>query len=179
MRIISGKFKGKVIIAPKNIPTRPTTDFAKTGLFNILRNHFEFEKIRVLDLFAGTGSITLEFASRGCEESISVEQNPTCFKYLISKVKELDLPGSKIYRADVFKFIKKDFGVFDIIFADPPYHLKLKKELINIIFDKELLKENGWFILEQSENDDIIENEYFVENRKYGHVSFSIYKNKS
>ena len=176
MRIIAGKFRGKVILAPKNIPTRPTTDFAKTGLFNILKDSIDFETVRLLDLFAGTGSITFEFASRGCNDSISVEQNPVCFKHLLSTVKELDLPGSIIYRADVFKFLKKNQEPFDIIFADPPFRLKIKDQLINIIFDKQLLKQNGLLILEQGERDEVIKNEYFVENRNYGHVSFSIYK---
>lgn len=179
MRIISGKFRSKVIIAPKNIPTRPTTDFAKTGLFNILKNNFDFNHVRLLDLFAGTGSITFEFASRGCQDSISIEQNPICFKHLISTAKELEIPGSIIYRADVFKFLKKELAPFDIIFADPPFQLKTKDLLINLIFERKLLKENGWLILEHGERNEVIKNEYFVEKRQYGHVSFSIYKFQS
>jgi len=175
VRIISGKFKGKRINAPKNKNVRPTTDMAKEGLFNILTNSFDFESLKVLDLFSGTGNISFEFASRGCEKIISVEKEYRSFKFIIQTANHLDMP-IKVIRADAFKFLQKTNDKFDIIFADPPYWLKNIELLPDLVFERKLLNEHGLFILEHSgEKKEAIKGHDF-ETRTYGKVNFSIFK---
>lgn len=176
MRVISGKYKGKNIIAPKNLPVRPTTDFAKTGLFNIINNQYDFEPLSVLDLFTGTGSISYEFASRNCAQVLAVDSNISCIRYVNSIFNAWNCVGCEAIQSDVFIFLKKCNETFDIIFADPPFDLPHIENLIKIIMQRNLLKPGGTFILEHA-TQRIIETDLMpISVRNYGNVSFSFYQ---
>jgi len=177
MRIISGKYKGKLISPPHGLEVRPTTDFAKTALFNILNNHFDFENISVLDIFCGTGSITFEFFSRGCPSIIAVDKNFKCVKFIRDFIKALDANQIKVVCHDAFKLISASTEQFDIVFADPPYQLKEVELLPESIFNRGLLKPQGWFILEHRADLNFDAHPFFKERRMYGNVSFSIFVN--
>jgi 16S rRNA (guanine966-N2)-methyltransferase len=179
MRIISGKLKGRRIHAPGALPARPTTDFAKTGLFNILQHRIEFENCNVLDLFGGTGSITLEFASRGAQSVTYVDENIRCWKFISEESKKLELNEIKTYRSDVFDFLKNCKSSFDIIFADPPYESGHAAKIPTIVFEKKLLNESGWLIVEHSEKQSMEVIEGFKETRTYGNVGFSFFQPQS
>ncbi len=175
MRIISGSHRGRQIFPDKNFSARPTTDFAKENLFNILTNYIDFEEIRVLDLFSGTGSISYEFASRGAQEIISVEANYKHYAFILKTAKELGFKNMKIYKTDVFIACKKLKGQkFDIIFADPPYNLDKIQEIPATIFDNDLLGENGIAIIEHPERIQFSTHPRFSEHRQYGSVNFSL-----
>ncbi|MDP4239135.1 MAG: 16S rRNA (guanine(966)-N(2))-methyltransferase RsmD [Bacteroidota bacterium] len=175
MRIISGKFKGRRIQAPTNITARPTTDFAKEGLFNLLNNRIDFEGIDVLDLFAGTGSISLEFVSRDCNSVISIEQNDRHCTFIRKTCDELKISNLSLIKTDVFKFIATCHTQFDMIFADPPYELEQLPQLPDLIFSKNLLKEDGLFVLEHSSKNKFEQHPHFVDHRNYGNVNFSFF----
>ncbi|MEO5570944.1 MAG: 16S rRNA (guanine(966)-N(2))-methyltransferase RsmD [Bacteroidia bacterium] len=180
MRIISGKHKGKIIKAPENLPVRPTTDFAKTGLFNMINFRYKFEKITALDLFAGTGNISFEFISRHCNSVIAVEENADCVKFIKKIFTDLKTDLASVSRADVFEYLKNCTSRFDIIFADPPFELKNYHELIAAVFEKNLLNPKGTFILEHHSKNHFTDHTYFSEERKYGNVSFTFFaENKS
>src|SRR5690606_34035384 len=134
MRIVSGTLKGRKILPPKGLPVRPTTDMAKEALFNVLNNRVDFEDIRVLDLFSGTGNISLEFASRGVTNLVAVDQNYKCCAFLTQMVEDFKLPGIQVTRDSVFKFIERSHEPFDLIFADPPYDLSELADIPNKIF---------------------------------------------
>lgn len=175
MRIISGSHRGRQIFPDKNFSARPTTDFAKENLFNILTNYIDFEEIRVLDLFSGTGSISYEFTSRGAQEIISVEANYKHYAFILKTAKELGFKNMKIYKTDVFIACKKLKGQkFDIIFADPPYNLDKIQEIPATIFDNDLLGENGIAIIEHPERIQFSTHPRFSEHRQYGSVNFSL-----
>lgn len=178
MRIISGIYGGRRISPPKTLPVRPTTDIAREALFNILQNRVDFENIRVLDLFSGTGSVSYEFASRGVEDQVAIELNHRCESYIRETAKEFGIEGLKIYRADVFKIKKERIGTFDLIFADPPYDLKRLADLPDVIFEKELLNDEGILILEHPGEYSFSKDERFVELRNYGKVNFSFFQKK-
>lgn len=175
MRIISGLYKSKVINAPASLPVRPTTDFAKTGLFNILANQFDFEEVSVLDLFAGTGNITYEFLSRGAKHVCSVDIHEECYKFIFKTVNDLHFDNTQIVRKDVFKFLDACTGKFDIIFADPPYTLENKSEIVSLVFSNQLLTTDGKLILEHSEKESMLHLPHYESTRKYGHVAFSFF----
>lgn len=177
MRIISGLHKGKRIIAPGNLPVRPTTDMAKEALFNILNNHYYFDEIKVLDLFSGIGSISLELASRGCEDITSVDQHAGCIRFLDKTAENLSLPIQTI-KSDVFSFLKNHSSSYDLIFADPPYELDQNSFdlLINTIFEKGLLTDEGLLVVEHSRATDLSHHEHFVRSRKYGGNLFSFFE---
>lgn len=175
MRIISGTHRSRTINAPKNLPVRPTTDFAKESLFNILNNHFEFEKLKVLDLFCGTGNITYEFLSRECIDIVSVDENYNCCSFVKKTIQDFKFTNAKVIKADVFSFLKKNIEQYDIIFADPPYELVGIEQISLLVFEKQLLKENGWLIVEHGENTDLSQQANFKEKRKYGNVHFSFF----
>jgi len=177
MRIISGKYKGRRLIAPKNLPARPTTDFAKEGLFNMIGNEFELDKITVLDLFAGIGGITLEFASRGAERIVCIDENYNCVSFIKKTARELGCNQVDVFKNDVFRYLKKYSTQFDVIFADPPYKLKNINEIPKLVFENDLLKENGQLILEHDRNWDFSDNPNFLKHKKYSNVNFSIFKN--
>src|SRR5436305_1581035 len=154
MRIISGSLRGKRFYPPRNIPARPTTDFAKEALFNILNNNFDFEEVRFLDLFAGTGSLDMEIFSRGCTDITSVDMSKISIGFIKKMSEEVKIPNHKIVTADAIQFIKTCSEKFDLIFAGPPYALDIIDEIPNLIFESNLLKEDGWFILETSPKHD-------------------------
>ena len=178
MRIISGTYKGRRISTPSNITARPTTDFAKEGLFNLLNNKIDFEDIDTLDLFAGTGSIGVEFISRGCSSNISVELNERHCAFIRKVCEELKIKNMSLIKTDVFKFLNSCHSKFDVIFADPPYELKELVEIPDIIFDKQLLKPDGLFILEHSAKNSFVAHPQFDGHRNYGNVNFSFFVNK-
>ena len=177
MRIISGKHKGKRLTAPSKLPVRPTTDFAKEALFNILNNQFYFEQLNILDLFAGTGNISFEFASRGAQQITSVDANYGCIKY-ISKIKEeLSYPITPV-KSDAFTYLEKTLLKADIIFADPPYDLN-KEDFAKIpalVKQRALLLDEGNLIIEHSKHTDLSDLEGFVVQRKYGGSIFSFFE---
>lgn len=179
MRIISGRFKGRKFFPPaKNWPTRPTTDYAKEGLFNIISNNFDFESIRVLDLFGGTGNHSYEFISRGCNDVTYVDKFGGCIKFAKETSKALDIESKmKIIKADVFKFIPACHQQFDYIFAGPPYGLATLAQIPNLIFENNLLEKDGWFVLEHNPNYTFQGHPNYTEERNYGTTIFSIFKN--
>ena len=174
MRIISGQFRGKKFSPPKNLPIRPTTDYAKEGLFNILQNNFDFEECSFLDLYAGSGNISYEFASRGCTDIRSVDSNNNCIRYIQQMFTELKCAG-RTTKADVFQFIKRCSTTYDLIYADPPYADTSVLTLPEIIFKNKLLKPNGWLIIEHDRKTKLSDLEWFLEERSYGDVHLSIF----
>lgn len=176
MRIISGQFKGRRLQVPTNITARPTTDFAKEGLFNLLNNRIDFEDIDVLDLFAGTGSIGIEFISRDAKSVISVEQNERHSAFIRKVCSELKINNLSLIKTDVFKFIDTCHSQFDMIFADPPYELVQLAQIPDLIFSKKLLKEEGLFVLEHSSKNNFEQHPHFVDHRNYGNVNFSFFQ---
>lgn len=176
MRIISGSHKGRNIKTPTNLPVRPTTDLAKESLFNILNNHFYFEELEVLDLFAGTGNISYEFASRGVQRVVSVDNNFKCAEFI--RKASLEYGFSKIItvqRANVFVFLKYPQIPFDLIFADPPYDMEGIETIPDLIFNQKLLKPGGWLILEHSSANKFKDHPLLNQHRNYGRVNFSIF----
>lgn len=177
MRIISGSHKGRQIFPDKSFKARPTTDFAKENLFNVLTNYIDFDEIRVLDLFSGTGSISYEFASRGAQEIVSIEANYKHYAFIQKTARELGFKKMKIYKADAFMACKKLQGrKFDVIFADPPYHLDKISEIPASIFDNDLLEENGIIIIEHPKSIRFSTHPRFSEHRQYGSVNFSLFR---
>lgn len=177
MRIISGSHKGRQIFPDKSFNARPTTDFAKENLFNVLINYIDIEDARTLDLFSGTGSISYEFASRGAAEIVSIEQNYKHFAFIKHMAEELNFKNMKMYKTDVFIACKKLKGQkFDIIFADPPYNLDKITAIPAAIFDNELLAENGIVVIEHPANIDFSTFPHFSEHRQYGSVNFSFFR---
>ncbi len=177
MRIIRGKYKTRVIHIAKNFRARPTTDFAKENLFNVLENWYNFEGLKVLDLFAGTGGIGFEFASRGCSEVYSVEKNIVHFKHISDLVKKLNIEEVTPVKSDVFAFLNACHTKFDIIFADPPYDLPTIPDIPQLIIDRDLLADKGTMIIEHPAHVDLTKIKYFSEKRVYGSVNFSIFEN--
>ncbi|MDD2594994.1 MAG: RsmD family RNA methyltransferase [Bacteroidales bacterium] len=178
MRIIGGLLRGKNITPPINYKARPTTDFAKEGLFNTLANEVDFSQISVLDLFAGTGSISYEFASRGCEDIIAVEMNPANFAFIKKTAAALGLKTLQVVHHNVFDFIEICTRQFDMIFADPPYGIDGLGTIPDKIFAKQLVKKEGYLILEHPSTYSFTDHTYFVKEKKYGNVHFSYFKNK-
>lgn len=177
MRIISGIYKGRRLTAPKNLPVRPTTDFAKEALFNILRVRYYFDEISVLDLFSGTGNISFEFASRGVQNITAVDAHMGCVQYINKVSEEFSFPINTI-KADVFKYLENATGKFDVIFADPPYDFEVSQleSIVNTVFEKEMLaEEEGILVIEHSKQNDLSSFPHFVEARKYGGNVFSFF----
>lgn len=177
MRIISGSHKGKQIFPDKDFTARPTTDFAKESLFNVLGNYIDLENIRVLDLFSGTGSISYEFASRGAKDIISIEQNYRHFAFIKHMARELGFKQIKIFKTDAFLACRKLQGQkFDLVFADPPYRSDRIEEIPSAIFGNELLQEGGIAIIEHPSSIDFSAHPRFTEHRQYGSVNFSFFR---
>ena len=175
MRIIGGKYRGRTFTPPSNFKARPTTDFAKEALFNVLNNVFNFENLDVLDLFSGTGSITYEFASRNAKSVIAVESNFNHFRYIEKQIQELELTNAKVYKSDVFRYLNTCTKKFDVIFADPPYDLENIEEIYESVFRNKLLSETSLLIIEHSKKNDFSNFPHFSMLRKYGSVHFSIF----
>ena len=177
MRIISGKNRGKRIIAPAKLPVRPTTDVAKEALFNILNNYYHFSEVTVLDLFAGTGNISYEFAARGAEEITAIDENYNCVKFIKKTAAELEFPIQTI-KSDVFKFLEKASLKANIVFADPPYDFEKEQfeKIATLVFEGDFLAEEGMLIIEHSKHTDLSHLDQFVESRKYGSSVFSFFE---
>ncbi len=175
MRIIGGKAAGLRLNPPQNLPVRPTTDIAKEALFNILNNKIDFDGLECLDLFAGTGNISFELASRGAGKVTSVDLHGKCILYITETAKKLDLQQIKTRKADVFKYIKTDKDHYDLIFADPPYDIGQLPLLAQMVLENNLLKKDGLLIVEHPSNRKMLEHPNYVETRQYGNSSFSFY----
>lgn len=176
MRIISGTYKGKLIRPPRNFKARPTTDFAKEGLFNILANEVNFSELEVLDLFAGTGSISYEFASRDAKLVLAVESDPLHYRFIRKTCEMLALDHVEVVRADVFRFLSKAYQSFDIVFADPPFDHPGLGDLPGLVLGSKALAENGKFILEHPGSYSFSAHPGFLHHRKYGGVNFSFFR---
>lgn len=177
MRIIGGTKRGIIIHAPQNLPVRPTTDRSKESLFNILENRYDWDGLKALDLFTGTGNISYEFASRGVSEITSVDKDFSCVKFVKETAVKLDFKQIQVRKQDVFTFLKNDTVSYDLIFADPPYALDRIVDLSSLVFEKKLLKSNGLLIIEHGSNLDLSIQRGFFEDRKYGQSTFSFFKN--
>lgn len=178
MRIISGKYGGLKINPPTRMPyTRPTTDIAKEGLFNIIENNISLDGIKTLDIFGGTGSISYELASRGAAELTIVEKDPKMYEFIKSKIALYKMENCRVVKMDVFRFLETCTDTFDFIFAGPPYALTTIDSLPGIISEKKLLKKNGWFILEHTPANNYENEPLFKVVRNYGTTLFSIFTN--
>ncbi|WP_338358433.1 16S rRNA (guanine(966)-N(2))-methyltransferase RsmD [Yeosuana marina] len=177
MRIISGQYKSRKIIAPKSLPVRPTTDMAKESLFNIINNLFYFDDISVLDLFAGTGNISYEFASRGTENITCVDQDYGCIKFINETSQSFNMSIQTI-KSDVFKFLEKSTLQTNIIFADPPYDFsdELFAKIPELVFTNNLLLENGLLIVEHSKHTDLSQLPNYSYSKSYGGNVFSFFE---
>ena len=177
MRIISGIHKGRKLSPPKKLPVRPTTDRSKEALFNILQHQLDWERIAVLDLFSGTGSISYEFGSRGVKAIHAVDQNRMCVDYIKKTAATLELP-IEVTQIEVLKFLAVVKTKFDLIFADPPYDMSLDhySEIIATVFSKKLVGETGILIIEHSTHLSLDQHPYFSHSRKYGSNVFSFFK---
>lgn len=177
MRIIRGKYGRRRFTVPTNITARPTTDFARENIFNVLENMVDFEGLTALDLFAGTGAISIEFLSRECASVTAVEKAATQYRFIRSVAEQLNDPNIHVVRGDVFKFIESCKEKFDIIFADPPYDLPRFGEIPGLILNSDMLKPDTLVIVEHSRNYDFSSLPGFMEHRVYGSVNFSIFRN--
>lgn len=176
MRIISGNFRGKRIIAPKSLPVRPTTDFAKEGLFNILDNNYDFNNIKVLDLFSGTGNISYEFASRGTKNITAIDNFSGCIDFIKKTVHNLNFKQINAIKTDFLFFLAQDYNKYDVIFADPPFDEQNLNLLIEKVFENMLLEEDGVFILEHNAKNRFDVHPHFYKYKKYGAVNFTFFK---
>jgi 16S rRNA (guanine966-N2)-methyltransferase len=180
MRIIGGTHGGRRFNPPTNMPyTRPTTDIAKEGLFNILQNMMDFEDIQSLDIFGGTGSISYELASRGAAELTIIERDKNMSAFIKKTAAEFGFTNIKLVQAEVFKFLKTCVGQYDFIFAGPPYALVEIDEIPNIIFEKNLVKPEGVFILEHTPRNNYEDHPNFIKVKNYGTTLFSFFGNKA
>ena len=176
MRIITGKYKGRHFDIPRSFKARPTTDFAKENIFNVLAGYIDFEGATALDLFSGTGSITLEMISRGCSQVISVEMDRDHHRFIQQCLQKLDTKACIPLRGDVFRYIKSCKQQFDFIFADPPYALKELPQIPDLVFEKGMLKPDGIFVFEHGKDHDFSQHPHFIEHRSYGSVNFSLFR---
>ena len=177
MRVICGIYKRRRFDVPRSFKARPTTDFAKENLYNVLNNYIDFdEDIKALDLFAGTGSISIELVSRGCNQVISIEKDRQHYAFICQVMKEVKTDKCIPICGDVFRYINRCQEQFDFIFADPPYALKELASIPQLIFERQLLKEGGIFVLEHGKDLLFTDHPHFVEHRSYGSVNFTIFK---
>ncbi|MBQ9672856.1 MAG: RsmD family RNA methyltransferase [Prevotella sp.] len=176
MRIITGIYKGRHFEIPRTFKARPTTDFAKENIFNVLTGYLDFEGATALDLFSGTGSISLELLSRGCRQVVSVEMDRDHHRFITDCLKKLDTKACVPLRGDVFRFLKSCRTQFDFIFADPPYALEELPRIPDLVFEKGLLKDGGVFVFEHGKDHDFSAHSHFAEHRNYGSVNFSIFR---
>lgn len=178
MRIVSGTYRGRRLHPPANLPVRPTTDFAKEALFNVLNNMVDYESIRVLDLFAGTGAISYEFISRGCQSVTAVDNHPRCIGYIHSTAKELGMQGLITVKANALTYPAQCHELFNLVFADPPYDLPQLSSLPELVLSGETLAPGGMFILEHPKQYNFSDMPGFDQHRKYGEVNFTFFTKK-
>ncbi len=177
MRIISGQFKARRFSVPKGFPSRPTTDFAKEGLFNILENQLDLFDLHILDLCAGTGNISFEFLSREAGSVIAVDQNSRCLRHISLTSKALGITeGLTIVKEDILRFVARTTERFNLIFADPPYVYKHHSDLVHLIYEKNLLEPGGWMIIEHGRDTKLGDLPHFQFVRSYGNVYFSFFQ---
>ena len=176
MRIITGRYKGRRFDIPRTFKARPTTDFAKENIFNVLQGYTDFDDKTALDLFAGTGSISLELASRGCQQVVSVEADRDHAAFIRQCFAKLGADNQLLIRGDVFKFLKTCRQSFDFIFADPPYALRELSKIPDLILESTLLRPDGLLVFEHGKDHDFSQHPRFVEHRQYGSVNFSIFR---
>ena len=176
MRIIGGEHGGRKFNPPSRMPyTRPTTDIAKEGLFNVLQHNLDFEELKTLDLFGGTGNISYELASRGVKDLTIVEKDSNMYEYIKKTASSLRIENLKAIKMDVFKYIDTCKDQFDFIFAGPPYALTTIDDIPRVIFEKQLLKKQGWFVLEHTPRNDYKSFPYYKNEKNYGTTVFSIF----
>lgn len=178
MRIIAGTLRGRRLNPPQGLPVRPTTDMARESLFNILNNYVDYEDCTVMDLFAGTGAVSLEFVSRGAKEVTLVEINNQCTEFIKATAMQFGIRNLHVVRADVFDLLKRANRRFDIIFADPPYAIENLASLPDLVFEKQVLTDDGIFVLEHPREYSFEEHPHFWQHRAYGKVNFTFFANK-
>lgn len=177
MRIISGKFRARRFSVPHQFPSRPTTDFAKEGLFNMLENQIDFDDLNILDLCVGTGNISFEFLSREAGKITAVDTNLNCLRFVKKNAEEMKVDDLiRTLKMDILHFLSITTDQYDIIFADPPYNYKKHDEIQKIVFEKNLLKEDGLLIIEHGKETDLKNTTYFKNQRNYGNVYFSFFQ---
>ena len=179
MRVITGIYKGRHFDVPRSFKARPTTDFAKENIFNVINGYVDLDGAQALDLFAGTGSISLELLSRGCQPVVSVELDRDHAAFIRECMKKIGTNNNILIRGDVFRFVKSCKQQFDIIFADPPYALEQLPELPQMILERGLLKPGGLLVFEHGKKNDFSQLPGFVEHRAYGSVNFSLFRNSA
>lgn len=176
MRIIRGKYGRRRFDVPTNISARPTTDFARENIFNVLENYMDFDGKNALDLFAGTGAISIEFLSRECAHVTAVEKAAVQYRFIKSVAERLGDVNLSLIKGDVFKFVETCTEKFDIIFADPPYDLKNFGDIPGLILNSKMLKDDTIVVVEHSKAYDFSSLPGFREHRAYGSVNFSIFQ---
>ena len=176
MRIIAGIYRGRRFDIPRTFKARPTTDFAKENIFNVLQGYADFDGASALDLFAGTGSISLEMISRGCRQVVSVEKDRDHAAFIAQCMRKVNAENNVLIRGDVFRFLKSCHRQFDIIFADPPYALEELPRIPDLIFEHQLLSDDGILVFEHGKNHDFGQHPHFVDHRSYGSVNFSLFR---
>ena len=176
MRIVTGIYKGRHFDIPRSFKARPTTDFAKENIFNVLNGYLDFEGLSALDLFSGTGSISLELVSRGCQQVVSVEADRDHHAFIRQCLQKLGTDRCVPVRCDVFRFLKSCRQQFDLVFADPPYALPELEQLPDLIFKHNMVAEGGLFVLEHGQRNDFSGHDRFVDHRAYGSVNFSLFR---
>jgi len=176
MRIISGKYGGRILRLPKGLPVRPTTDRTKESLFNILSQRVQWPGLSVLDLFSGTGNISLECWSRGATQVVSVDRHPRCVRAIRQGMSELGIQGAEVIQSDVKKFLRQSGRSFDLIFMDPPYDMEGQKELVLQVFEKQWLAPQGWLIIEHRSLRSFDDLPHFSFVRTYGSSSLSFFQ---
>lgn len=179
MRIISGIYRGKIIRPPKSFKARPTTDFAKESLFNILIHQYDLEDMEVLDLFSGTGSISYEFASRGVKSLVAVEMAQAHYKFIQDTCRALEMDQVTVIRGDAFRYLKKPYRSFDLIFADPPFDHPGLAEIPDLVMSTPILEKDGLLILEHPAQYTFTAHPHFLQNRKYGGVNFTLFAKRT
>ena len=178
MRIIAGSLRGRRLNPPTTLPVRPTTDMARESLFNILNNYVDYEECTVLDLFAGTGAVSIEFVSRGAKEVTSVDVNVQCTDFIKSSAQHLGIRNLHVVRSEVFDLLKRAYKQFDIVFADPPYSLPDLPTLPDLVFEHNLLTSDGIFVLEHPRECQFEDHPHFWQHRHYGKVNFTFFAQK-
>ena len=176
IRIISGIYKGRRLKAPTNLPVRPTTDRAKEGLFNILRNRYDFDQLTALDLFCGTGNLSFELASRGCDKITAVDSNRNCIRFVEETAEKLGTESILAVRSEVQQYLKNTSQKYSLIIADPPYDFDNYEDLLRSIFENSVLDEDGLCVIEHDSRENLEKLSGFTESRRYGNSSFSFFE---